>query len=217
MPKSGRPSVTVLLARDSTRGEMTDSVFRVLPTFDEPSAFFWTSGADGKLRFLRCSACSYLIHPPAPICPQCDGRDAAPAEVSGRGTVHSLHGEPPAVGRHQRRVRDRARRRSTSSPTCASRPTSSASTPTTCSIGMPVEVVFEDHDPVFVPLFRPVAPMTMTSRTARGHLGDRAVGDRTPPRPRRARPHDRGGARRDRRRRPHASPTSTASPRTRAA
>ena len=24
-------------------------------------------------------------------------------------------------------------------------------------IGMPVEVVFEDHEPVFVPLFRPVA------------------------------------------------------------
>ena len=24
-------------------------------------------------------------------------------------------------------------------------------------IGMPVEVVFENHDPVFVPLFRPVA------------------------------------------------------------
>jgi uncharacterized OB-fold protein len=23
-------------------------------------------------------------------------------------------------------------------------------------IGMPVEVVFEDHDPVFLPLFRPV-------------------------------------------------------------
>ena len=48
---------------------MTDPVFRVLPGLDEPSAFFWTSGADGKLRFLRCAACSYLIHPPAPICP----------------------------------------------------------------------------------------------------------------------------------------------------
>jgi len=27
----------------------------------------------------------------------------------------------------------------------------------TVRIGLPVEVVFEDHDPVFVPLFRPVA------------------------------------------------------------
>jgi uncharacterized protein len=25
-------------------------------------------------------------------------------------------------------------------------------------IGLPVEVAFEDHDPVFLPLFRPVAP-----------------------------------------------------------
>ena len=69
---------------------MTAPVFRVLPTLDEPSAFFWTSGADGKLRFLRCSDCSYLIHPPAPICPSCHGRAAEPAEVSGRGTVHSF-------------------------------------------------------------------------------------------------------------------------------
>ena len=52
--------------------------------------FFWTSGADGRLRFLRCDACAYLIHPPAPYCPRCQCRDTAPTEVSGRGTVHSF-------------------------------------------------------------------------------------------------------------------------------
>ena len=67
-----------------------EPVFRVPPTLDEPSVFFWTSGADGTLRFLRCGDCSYLIHPPAPFCPSRQGREAAPAEVSGRGTVHSF-------------------------------------------------------------------------------------------------------------------------------
>ena len=71
-------------------GRVTDPVFRVLPSLDEPSAFFWTSGADGTLRFLRCTACSYLIHPPAPYCPSCQGRDTEPAVVSGRGTLHSF-------------------------------------------------------------------------------------------------------------------------------
>jgi len=35
---------------------MTDPIFRVLPSLDEVNAFFWTSGEDGTLRFLRCSA-----------------------------------------------------------------------------------------------------------------------------------------------------------------
>ena len=135
---------------------MTDSVFRVLPTLDEPSSFFWTSGADGKLRFLRCAACSYLIHPPAPICPQCESREAAPAEVSGRATVHSF------TVNHQSWD-------GTTDPyvialvTIDEQPDVRLTTnlvdiePDDVRIGMPVEVVFEDHAPVFFPLFRPVA------------------------------------------------------------
>jgi hypothetical protein len=134
---------------------MTEPAFRVLPTLDEPSAFFWTSGADGKLRFLRCSECSHLIHPPAPICPSCHSRDAAPAEVSGRGTLYSFTvnhqpwdgpGDPYVIGLVE--IAEQPDVRLTTNIVGID--------PDAVEIGMPVEVVFEDHTPVFVPLFRPV-------------------------------------------------------------
>jgi uncharacterized protein len=132
---------------------MTDPVFRVLPSLDEPSAFFWTSGADGTLRFLRCSACSYLIHPPAPICPNCHGRDAAPAAVSGRGTVHSFTvnhqpwdgvGDVYVIGLVA--IDEQPDVRLTTNIVGVA--------PEDVRIGMRVEAVFEDHAPVFIPLFR---------------------------------------------------------------
>ena len=135
---------------------MTDSVLRVLPTLDEPSAFFWRSGEDGKLRFLRCAACSYLIHPPAPICPRCEHRAAAPAVVSGRGTLHSFTvnhqpwdgaGEPYVIGLVE--IDEQADVRLTTNIVGID--------PDDVQIGMRVEVEFEDHAPVFIPLFRPVS------------------------------------------------------------
>ena len=49
--------------------------------------FFWTSGADGVLRFLGCDTCGRLHHPPAPRCPYCRSSDVTPTPVSGRGTI----------------------------------------------------------------------------------------------------------------------------------
>lgn len=68
---------------------MTDSPFRVMPAVDDENRFFWTAGADGELRFLRCRGCGFWIHPPAPYCSACGGRDVAPEPVSGRGRVWS--------------------------------------------------------------------------------------------------------------------------------
>jgi hypothetical protein len=132
-------------------------VFRVLPDLDQPSGFFWTSGADGRLRFLRCDACAYLIHPPAPYCPRCQSCDAAPTEVSGRGTVHSF------TVNHQ--AWDGARDVYVIGLVAIDeQPDVRLTTnivdvdPDEVRVGMAVEVVFEDHAPVFVPLFRPVSP-----------------------------------------------------------
>ncbi len=136
---------------------MSEPAFRVLPTTDEPSAFFWTSGADGTLRFLRCSSCAYLIHPPAPYCPRCQAREAAPGEVSGRATVHSFTvNHQPWDGSTDPYV--------IALVSIDEQPDVRLTTnlvdvePDDVRIGMPVEVVFEDHDPVFIPVFRPVAP-----------------------------------------------------------
>jgi uncharacterized OB-fold protein len=140
-----------------TRTEtMAESPFRVLPTTEEPSEFFWTSGADGCLRFLRCSGCSYFVHPPAPYCPSCGGRDCAPAVVSGRGTVYSFtvnhqpwDGSPdPYIIAVVEMDEQPGLRLMTNVIDIAT---------DDIRIGMPVEVAFEHHDRVHIPLFRPVA------------------------------------------------------------
>lgn len=135
---------------------MTDAPPRVLPTTEGPTGFFWTSGADGRLRFLRCSSCSTLIHPPAPVCPSCFGREAAPDVVSGRATVHSFTvNHQPWDGVGDRYV--------IAIVSIDEQPDVRLVTnlvgidPDDVRIGMPVEVTFEDHDPVFLPLFRPAS------------------------------------------------------------
>jgi uncharacterized protein len=134
---------------------VTAPVPRVLPTLDEPSAFFWTSGADGSLRFLRCSGCGYFLHPPTPVCPRCHSRDLVPTVVSGRATVHSYTvNHQPWDGVGDTYV--------VALVTLAEQDDLRLTTnlvgiePAEVHIGMPVEVVFEDHDPVYLPLFGPV-------------------------------------------------------------
>ena len=129
---------------------------RVLPSMDDLSAFFWTSGADGRLRFLCCSACSYFIHPPAPYCPRCGGRRAAPEPVAGRGQLYSYTvnhqpwdgtDEPYIIGAVTIDEQPDLRLLTNLVDVTAE----------DLRIGMAVEVVFEDHAPVYLPLFRPAA------------------------------------------------------------
>ena len=63
--------------------------FRVLPAVGADNEHFWTGGAEGELRFLRCDACGWWLHPPSPICPECLGRQLSVAAVSGDGVVHT--------------------------------------------------------------------------------------------------------------------------------
>lgn len=136
---------------------MTAPVPRVLPPITGPSGFFWCSGADGRLRFLACSSCSYLIHPPTSLCPRCQGRETGPTTVSGRGTVYSFtvnHQPWDGVGDVYIiavvEIDEQCDLRLMTNLVGVD--------PGAVRIGMPVEVVFEDHDPVYLPMFRPVAP-----------------------------------------------------------
>ena len=61
-----------------------------LPEVTDLNRFFWTSGADGRLRVLRCGGCGLWLHPPGPMCPRCLGRDLAPQVVSGVATVEAV-------------------------------------------------------------------------------------------------------------------------------
>lgn len=133
---------------------MTDLPFRVQPALDDENRFFWTSGADGTLRFARCGGCGYWLHPPLPRCPECGGRDVAPAPVSGRGEVwsytvnhHSWDGgtEPYAIGLVEL-VEQTGLRLTTNIVGCP---------PDAVRVGMAVRVTFEQHGIVFFPLFEP--------------------------------------------------------------
>lgn len=131
---------------------MSEAPFRVLPALDDDNRFFWTSGADGTLRFLRCQACGHWLHPPAPVCPACLGRDVAPEAVSGRGEVfsftinhHSWDGgtEPYAIVLVALAEQDGLRLTSN----LVGVPLDEV------RIGLPVQVVFEQHGDIWFPLF----------------------------------------------------------------
>ena len=138
-------------------GDDTEVVpFRILPAVDPDNEHFWLGGAEGELRFLRCQACGYWLHPPAPYCPRCGGRDVAPDAVSGRGEVwsftvnhHSWDGssEPWAIVLVE--LEEQGGLRLTSNMVGCS--------PDDISIGMAVQVVFEARDGIWFPLFQPVA------------------------------------------------------------
>ena len=69
------------------RATSSDRPVRPLPQLTPVNEWFWTSGADGRLRIQGCDDCEALVHPPVPICPVCRSRSWAPTEVSGRATV----------------------------------------------------------------------------------------------------------------------------------
>jgi uncharacterized OB-fold protein len=63
---------------------------RVLPRLDAENRFFWTGGADGTLRFMRCQECATFIHPARLVCRQCLSEKVAPEAVAGTGTVDTF-------------------------------------------------------------------------------------------------------------------------------
>ena len=129
---------------------------RLLPRIDQENRFFWTSGSDGHLRLLRCSHCRHFVHPPAPRCPECLSEDLSPEVVSGRATVvaHTVNVQewipgsaPYLIGLVA--IDEQESVRLTTNLVEVE--------PEHVRTGMAVEVVFEHHDDVYLPLFRPVA------------------------------------------------------------
>ncbi|ETW23903.1 thiolase C-terminal domain-containing protein [Mycobacterium gastri] len=128
---------------------------RPLPQITDENEFFWTSGADGELRFQQCRACDALIHPPAPVCRYCRSREIGVRAVSGTATLagftvnhrFSLPGLPaPYVVAQVAITEDSRVRLTTNIVECE---------PDRLVLGQPVEVVFEQVEDVWLPLFRP--------------------------------------------------------------
>jgi uncharacterized OB-fold protein len=128
---------------------------RPLPALDKDTEFYWTSGADGKLRIARCDACSHYIHPPVPFCTACGSTAVSPAPVSGRGRVasYTVNVQQWIPGLDVPYV--------IAAVELAEQPelyvfTNIVGCPVdVVDIGMPVEVAFEPHGELYLPMFEP--------------------------------------------------------------
>lgn len=129
--------------------------FRLLPLLDDYNSPYWTGGEHGELRFWRCQACGYWIHPHSPRCPTCLSKDIAVEAVSGRALVHTftvnhqawMPGlEPPFIVAIVELPEQEGLRLTTNVLDVE---------PDDVFIGMPVEVRFEHHDDVWIPVFVP--------------------------------------------------------------
>jgi acetyl-CoA acetyltransferase/uncharacterized OB-fold protein len=130
---------------------------RPLPLVTQENEFFWTSGADGKLRLQECADCRALIHPPAPACRYCRSHQLGVREVSGQATLagftvnhrFSLPGLPaPYIVAQVAILEDPRVRLTTNIVECD---------PDQLELGQRVEVVFDHIEEVWLPLFRPAA------------------------------------------------------------
>ena len=63
------------------------AVTRPLPRLDSDNRAFWTGGAEGKLLLHRCQDCRTFIHPPRPVCHHCLSEKVFPEAVAGTGVV----------------------------------------------------------------------------------------------------------------------------------
>jgi acetyl-CoA acetyltransferase/uncharacterized OB-fold protein len=128
---------------------------RPLPLLTGENEFFWTSGADGRLRLSECGSCAALIHPPQPVCRYCRGHRMGVRAVSGFATLlgftvnhrFGLPGLPPPYTVAQVAVEEDPRVRLTTNAVRCD--------PAQLTLGMRMQVVFEQVEDVWLPLFRP--------------------------------------------------------------
>jgi len=103
----------------------------------------------------QCQSCQRYVHPPVPMCPSCHSRDVAPVPVSGEATVasYTVNHMPwvpdlpvPYVFAVVELNEQSGLRLSTEIVNID---------PEAVSIGMPVQVVFEQQEEIYLPLFEP--------------------------------------------------------------
>jgi uncharacterized protein len=127
-----------------------------LPLLTEDNTAFWRGGRQGKLLINRCSDCAFWVHPPAPLCRRCHSTRVEPVPVSGAGTIFSftenyqpwLPGlEVPYVLAIVELDEQPGLRLTTRLVDCNAG---------AVKIGQRAQVTFEQHDDIWLPLFRAV-------------------------------------------------------------
>lgn len=134
---------------------MNDLPAKPLPAISDFNRPFWTAARNHKLSLQKCNSCGKLWAPNGPVCPHCFSEDYEWAELSGRGKIASwvvfhkvyypsfANDVPYGVAFVE--LEEGPRIISSIVDTPHDR----------LSIGMPVEVVFEDvNDEVSLPKFK---------------------------------------------------------------
>ena len=143
---------------------------RPLPHVLPETEDFWTGGRDGRLCVKRCPACARLWHPSMVVCAECHA-ELESAEVSGEATVIGFTVNlqqwlpdlaPPYVVAIVALDEDPRVRLFTNIV---------GAEPEALHIGLRVEVQFEQHDDVWLPVFAPQAEQD----TARAALAEPAL------------------------------------------
>lgn len=143
---------------------------RPLPTVTPFNEWFWSSGADGVLRIQGCDDCQQLTHPPLPVCPSCHSPNWSPRAVSGRATIVGLtintHPWLPSFETPYAiavvAIEEDASVRLTTNIVDAE--------PNDVRIGQVVQVQFEQHDTVFLPLFAPTGEIDPIDRVGEPNI-----------------------------------------------
>ncbi len=129
---------------------------RPLPRLDADNRPFWTGGAVGELRIMRCQDCQGFIHPPRPVCRHCLSDNVQPQVVAGTGVVDTFtvnhqkwhpQAEVPYVI---------ARVALDGVPGVYLTTNIVGCPPEEVDIGDRVRVIFEQHEDVYLPLFEKV-------------------------------------------------------------
>jgi uncharacterized OB-fold protein len=127
-----------------------------LPRLTAETGFFWTAGASGALRVLRCTSCRRYAHPPTPACRACGCDTLLPEPVSGRASLWS------ATTSYQKLLPSVEVPYTVAIVALAEQADLHLTTrlvgiaPEDVQIGMPLQVQFEQHGDVHLPLFGPV-------------------------------------------------------------
>lgn len=130
--------------------------FRILPRLDDFNRDFWTGGEVGELRIQRCQDCGYYNQPGTPMCPRCHSKQLRFEALSGQATLwtFTVNYQPWMPGPELPYViaivalPEQEGLRLTTNLVGIE--------PDAVEIGMDLEVTFEHHDEVWLPLFRPV-------------------------------------------------------------
>jgi uncharacterized OB-fold protein len=141
-------------ARAKSKGELM-ARFTPVPTPD--TQVFWDKAAEGELWLPRCGSCANVFFYPRSCCPSCGSDDVEWFLASGRGTVESfVINHTPAPGYEDAAPYAIAFVKLEEGPRLTSNLLEIEQTPEAISIGMPVEVVFEQRGDIALPQFRPV-------------------------------------------------------------